>query len=118
MDYLYGDDNEGNFILPSITLCPSNFGHTFAAQLKENCQNLTTIQSRTFLLSAEQCAKSVPKLQDFFDLVDFKIKNILKVVILGRLIIVTKNLEQFWRQNLHYKFGFCWTLDTSQVLEN
>ena len=37
VDYRFGDDNNGLFHFPKITMCPEKFNQAFGDKLQQNC---------------------------------------------------------------------------------
>ena len=37
VDYRFGDDNNGSFYFPKITMCPDKFDKAFGDKLRQNC---------------------------------------------------------------------------------
>ena len=39
VDYKFGDDNNGSFHFPKITMCPVSFNEAFGDKLRQNCSD-------------------------------------------------------------------------------
>ena len=81
VEYRYGDDNNGDFIFPSISICPKDFHQAFGPKLLQACSNSTTYQSAQHAM--QMCAGFLADIQDFVDLIDFDINQLISMIIVG-----------------------------------
>lgn len=109
MEYRFGDDNMGNFVFPGITLCPGLFETAFEAKLKQVCGNVTKFPN--FGVAADGCSQMGTSLSAFLEAIDFPIDQLVRLFNLGDFKLIGKNMGDYWRKQLDYKRGFCYTFD-------
>ena len=81
VEYRYGDDNNGRFIFPSISICPKKFNQAFGPKLIQACSNSTIYQSAQHAM--EMCAGFLTDIHDIVDLIDFDIDQLISMIIVG-----------------------------------
>ena len=81
VEYRYGDDNNGRFIFPSISICPKKFNQAFGPKLIQACSNSTIYQSAQHAM--EMCAGFLTNIHDIVDLIDFDIGQLISMIIVG-----------------------------------
>ena len=81
VEYRYGDDNNGHFIFPSISICPKDFNQAFGPKLIKACSNSTIYQSAQ--VAMEMCAGFLTDIHDIVDLIDFDINQLISMIIVG-----------------------------------
>ena len=88
VEYRYGDDNNGSFIFPSISVCPKKFNQAFGPKLIQACSNSTVYQSAQHAM--EICAGFLTDIHEIVDVIDFDISQLILMIIVGLFTIVYK----------------------------
>ena len=64
----------------------------------------------SFTKWAEICASNFSSVDDYLDMVDYKIEDIITFFMLGSdLIVLSNQMDQYWHKELDYKYGFCYS---------
>ena len=65
-----------------------------------------------FIKGAEICAPNISSVEEYLELVDYKIEDILTYFMLGSDLKVFNNqMDQYWHKVLDYKYGFCYSFE-------
>ena len=115
VEYRYGDDNNGNFVFPSISICPKNINLAFRSQLIKGCKidNLTGPIMSFVPHAVEECAKANSSLniEEIMELVNYNINDVVPIIFLGEFKAVggvvnpKEKTNAFWKPTLDYNFG-------------
>ena len=81
VEYRYGDDNNGSFIFPSISVCPKKFNQAFGPKLSKACSNSTIYQSAIHAM--EMCVGNPTDIHEIVDMIDFDISQLISMIIVG-----------------------------------
>ena len=74
--------------------------------------NLRNPNSFTAIIKwAEACATQGSTVDEFLDLIDYKIEDVITFFRVGDLIIKSDNMSQYWQKSLDYRQGFCYVFD-------
>ena len=73
--------------------------------------NFRNHNSFTAVKWAEHCANHVSTVDEFLDMIDYKIEDVLTFFRVGDLIIQKANMNQYWQKSLDPRQGFCYIFD-------
>ena len=64
-----------------------------------------------FIKGAEICASNISSVEEYLDIVDYKIQDIITFFMLGTDLVLFKadQIGQYWHKVLDYKYGFCYS---------
>ena len=63
-----------------------------------------------FVKGAEICASNISSVEEYLELIDYKIEDIFIFFRLGSDLKVYGNkMDQYWHKELDYKYGFCYS---------
>jgi hypothetical protein len=66
--------------------------------------------THSFTKWAEICATNISSVEEYLELVDYKIEDILTYFMLGSdLKVFSHQMDQYWHKVLDYKYGFCYS---------
>ena len=115
VEYRYGDDNNGNFVFPSISICPKNINLAFRSQLIKGCKidDLNGPIMSFVPHAVEECAKANSSLniEEIMELVNYNINDVVPIILLGEFKAVggvvnsKEKSNAFWKPTLDYNSG-------------
>ena len=63
-----------------------------------------------FVKGAEICASNNSSVEEYLELIDYKIEDVITFFMLGSDFAVFGNkMDQYWHKELDYKYGFCYS---------
>jgi protein tyrosine phosphatase len=63
-----------------------------------------------FVIGAEICASNISSVEEYLELVNYKIEDIITFFMLGSDFAVFRNkMDQYWHKELDYRYGFCYS---------
>ena len=64
---------------------------------------------------AEKCAAHVSSVNDFVEMIDYNIEDVLTLFTVGDLKVKSADMSQYWHKVLDYRNGFCYTFDPPPI---
>ena len=62
------------------------------------------------MIGAEICASNISSVEEYLELIDYKIEDIITFFKLGSDFAVFGNkMDQYWHKELDYRYGFCYS---------
>ena len=80
--------------------------------ISEPIPTVYNVSFDNFIKGAEICAPNISSVEEYLELVDYKIEDILTYFMLGSDLKVFNNqMDQYWHKVLDYKYGFCYSFE-------